>query len=357
MRPKQVIQALELLVNRKRPAFLWGPPGVGKSDIIAQVAKRLDMQLVDRRAATMGPTDAQGFPCPDTIEGVMKWLPPDFLPPMMIKKEVTTTTGKGKTAKTTTSIEMVPNDSKGILFLDELNQAVPAIQATLYQLLLDRRIGNYTLPDGWSILAAGNRESDRANAQRMPSALALRLVHLDYDINVDDWCEWALEQGDMVPTELLAFIRFKPGLLHKFDPSQRVSPNPRSWVFVGQLTHSKLDAIVETELFNGAVGEGPATEYRAFLQIYRDLPTVNSIKLNPDTVPIPSSPAVNYALTAALAAATEKDTFPRFMQYIKRMGVEWQVTYMRDAKSRTKNSITNDREFINWSLKNAAVIT
>lgn len=355
MRPSQLMQALNLCVQKRRPAFVWGPPGVGKSELVAQLAKQNEMTLVDRRAATLGPTDAQGFPVPDTEAGVMKWLPADFLPPMFIDKEVITTTGKGKAAKTTTTIERVKNDTRGILFLDELNQALPAIQATLYQLLLDRRVGAYELPDGWSILAAGNRESDRANAQRMPSALALRLVHLDYEINVDDWCEWALKQGDLVPTELLAFIRFRPDLLHDFDLKQRVSPNPRGWVFCGQLTNSGIDPTVEAELFKGTVGEGAATEYRGFLRICNNLPTVDSIKLNPDTVPVPTDPAVNFALTAALANATTKDVFGRLLQYVERMPPEWQATYMKDATKRD-TSLQSTRDFMTWALKNSEFV-
>ncbi len=357
MRPTAIRNALNVCLAKNRPAFVWGPPGVGKSDIVAQVAAERGMELRDVRLNLLDPTDIKGFPVPNTEAGHMEWLPANFLPPMFIDKQIETTTGKGKTAKTVVTTERIPNDTKGILFLDELNQAPPMVQAAAYQLLLNRKVGDYTLPEGWGILAAGNRESDRANAQRMPSALSLRLIHLDYEINVDDWCQWALDQGDRVPVELLAFIRFKPDLLHQFDAAQRSSPNPRGWVFCGELTNSGLPPAEEYELFKGTVGEAGAIEYKAFLSVYRDLPSVDSIKLNPDTVPIPKTQDVMFAITAALAAATTKDVFPRFMEYVKRMDAEWQITYVKDALARSKREIVNTKEFTQFAIKNSQFIS
>lgn len=280
----------------------------------------------------------------------MRWLPADFLPPMLVKEEV-------KISAKKTEMQLVENTSKGTLFLDEMNQAPPAVQAAGYQLLLNRRVGNYKLPANWSMIAAGNRESDRSNAQRMPAALALRLVHLDYDVNVDDWCTWAMDQGEKVPVELLSFIRFRPELLHAFDPKQRVSPNPRSWVFCGELTNRRLSGEVEFEMFKGTVGEAAAVEYKGFLQIHRELPSVDSILLDPDGTPISSSPAVRFAISAALAAKTTKDNFPRFMKYMERIGVEWLVTYVRDAQTRTKREICTTREFLKFATSHGHLLS
>ena len=348
MRPSALLAALNVCLDEHRPAFIWGPPGVGKSDLVAQLAASQGRELRDVRLNLLDPTDIKGFPVPNLEAGFMHWLPADFLPPMEIDKEVTT--GKGKTLKT--EVQRVPNDTRGILFLDELNQAPPSVQAAAYQLLLGRRIGNYILPDGWEVLAAGNRESDRANAQRMPSALSLRLVHFDYDVNVDDWCEWAVGQGtERVPTELVGFIRFRKDLLHGFNPSERVSPNPRSWTFVGQLTNKKLDAVTELEMFKGIVGEGPAGEYRAFLQIYRELPTVEQIQSNPEGTPVATAPAVKFAVSAMLAASTTKENFPAFLKYMMRMEQEWTSMYVRDAQKRTKRVFCDTKEYTNFAVK------
>jgi len=376
MRSSDIAQVLDICISNKRPAFIWGPPGVGKSDTVAQVAERRGMQLTDVRLNLLDPTDIKGFPMPDTATGQMHWLPANFLPPMMLEKEVpcdqhgvqlyegasgyTYEDGKvfKETAKNKVQMQLmkVPNDSTGILFLDELNQAPPMVQAASYQLLLNRAVGDYKLPDGWAILAAGNRESDRSNAQRMPAALSLRLTHVDYDVNVDDWCDWALDQGDAVPVELLAFIRFRPDLLHKFDATQRSSPNPRGWFFCGQYTNSGLAPELEFEMMKGTVGEAAAGEYKAFLQVFRELPSVDAVKLDPEGTPISDKPAVRFAIGAALAAATTKDVFGRFMQYMGRMEPEWQITYVRDAQRRTNREICSTKEYIKFATTHSHLL-
>ena len=161
MTPSQIVSALRSLLAIRQPAFLWGPPGVGKSQVVAQVARQNGLALRDIRAVLLDPVDLRGLPR-ISADGRSVWCPPAFLPG--------------------------PADpERGIVFLDELNAAPPLVQAACYQLVLDRAIGEYRLPDGWSIVAAGNREGDRAVAYRMPSALANRMVHLDFTPDLEDW--------------------------------------------------------------------------------------------------------------------------------------------------------------------------
>jgi hypothetical protein len=311
-------------MSKRRAAFIWGPPGVGKSDIVASIAKEDKLDLIDFRMALRDPTDIKGFPMPDTTTKTMKFFRDGEL----------------------------PTKGKGILFLDELNSAAPATQAAAMQLTLTGKIGDYTLPGGWRIIGAGNRESDRAVVNRMPSALALRFTHLDLDVSLDDWSTWALENN--MPTELIGFIRFRPNLLHAFDPSQRSSPNPRSWTFVSSDIGSSMDRDTEYEVLKGTVGEGAASEFVAFLQVYRDLPSIDSIMLNPDSVPVPTSPATLYALSSALGAKSKKDTFDRMMIYVERMPIEFQVVTVRDA-IRQNNTISATKAFVKWGINNASI--
>ena len=157
MKPSRVQEVLGQLLKKKWPVFLWGPPGVGKSSVVRQVVEEQKWELRDVRASLLDPTDLRGIP--SVNEGTAHWAPPSFLPN--------------------------DPDSKGVLFFDELNAAPPLVQASLYQLTLDRRIGEYVLPKGWRILAAGNRAEDRSVVYRMPAALSV-LYHLDFEADFDD---------------------------------------------------------------------------------------------------------------------------------------------------------------------------
>ncbi|NCC26299.1 MAG: MoxR family ATPase, partial [Deltaproteobacteria bacterium] len=231
MKPSEIVIALETVIHIRQPVFLWGAPGVGKSQVVAQVAARRSLELVDVRAVLLDPVDLRGIPRIDA-QGNAVWCPPSFL----------------------------PRSGQGVLFLDELNTAPPLVQAACYQLILDRKLGEYILPEGWVIVAAGNRESDRSVTHRMPSALANRLIHLDFDPDLDDWLVWA-EQAD-IDARLRAFLRFRPKLLHVFDPTrnEKAFPSPRSWEFASRVMRSGARWSTMRELLKGAVGESAAAE-------------------------------------------------------------------------------------------------
>ncbi len=324
MRPSQIKHAVRHLMSKNRPVFIWGPPGVGKSDIVQSIADEDKLQLIDFRMALRDPTDLKGFPMPDVKTSTMKFFRDAEL----------------------------PTKGKGILFMDELNSATPATMATGMQLSLTGKIGDYTLPPGWRIVAAGNREGDRAAVNRMPSALSLRFTHLDLEVSLADWCTWAMEHNQ--PLDMIAFLRFRPGLLHAFDPAKRSSPNPRSWNFVAQAADGTLDADTEYEVTKGIVDEGAAAEYTAFKRVYKDLPTIDSIMLNPDKVAVPEQIDTLYALSTALGAAAKRDTFDRMMQYVTRMPIEFQVVAVRDAARKTKE-VASTKAFVKWGIANAEI--
>lgn len=176
--------------------MIWGPPGIGKSSIVGQIAQENDIDFVDVRLSQLAPTDLRGLPVAE--DGISKWYPPEFL----------------------------PRDGKGILFLDELNMAPPAMQGVAQQLILARKVGSYVVPSGWFVWAAGNRKEDRAAVFDMPTPLANRFLHLEAQPDFDSFKAYALETG--VHEQIIAFLSFRPTLLHKIDPQQPAWPSPRS---------------------------------------------------------------------------------------------------------------------------------
>ena len=327
MKPSSVRASLHHLIDVQQPTFIWGPPGVGKSDVVRQVAKESKLELRDVRLSLMDPIDLKGFPTIDTVKKQMKWLPADFL----------------------------PTKGKGILFLDELNAAPQTVQAAAYQLVLDRKIGNYELPEGWAVLAAGNRAGDRAVVHEMPSALKSRFTHLDFEVNVDEWNIWAMDAD--VHLDIRAFIRFRPNLLHFFEPASnpRSFPTPRTWSFVDKLYKKNLPAADEFELIQGTIGEGAAAEFAGFVRQIKDLPTVDQVLLDPDNTKLPANPGAQYAMCTALDSKATTGNIARVMKYIERMPVEFQTIFIRSA-IRRDTKLTGTKSYIDWGLRNQNVL-
>ncbi len=302
MIPSRITSALLALLPLRQPVFLWGAPGVGKSQVVRQVAEKLEIELCDVRAVLLDPVDLRGLPRIDA-DNRAAWCAPAFL----------------------------PTKGQGVVFLDELNAAPPLVQAGCYQLVLDRRLGEYELPDGWAIVAAGNRETDRAVTHRMPSALANRFVHLDFEADLEDWVNWAVQHD--IPEELVAFLRFRPELLHSFDPTrnEKSFPSPRSWEFVGKIMRSVKDKEIFPSLAAGTVGLGAASELLGFLRVYEDLPDVDDILAQPERAVIPGEPATLYALCQALAYRAGEQTVASLLEFALRLPPEFSVLLARDC--------------------------
>ncbi|MEZ6139190.1 MAG: MoxR family ATPase [Zavarzinella sp.] len=281
-----------------------GATGIGKSTLIRQVAVEEQLTLVDIRATLLDPVDLRGLPHLDG--SAVSWCPPSFL----------------------------PQTGRGILFLDELAQAPPLVQSACLQLTLDRRLGEYELPPYWTIIAASNRNEDRAGTHRLISPLLNRFIHLDLEPSLEDWQAWAVTNG-IVP-EVRAFLNFRPNLLFGFDPSlqSRAFPTPRSWEFVSaamsQVPRDLLHSVVI-----GCVGDGPAAEFTSFLRLFQQLPNIDDALQHPETTPIPHDPATLYALVGALVerCRTDHSPLPQFVRYASRLPEEFGMVAIRDALS------------------------
>ena len=289
MTPHELHRYLSQLLHHglKLSVMLWGPPGIGKSSIVAQLARETGLDLVDVRLSQLAPTDLRGLPVAEG--GLARWYPPEFL----------------------------PRSGTGVLLLDELNMAPPVMQGIAQQLILDRRVGSYEVPEGWFIWAAGNRKEDRASVFEMPAPLANRFLHLDIRPDFDSFRTYALERG--VHEQVLAFLSFRPALLHQLDAQRPAWPSPRSWEMAGRLHAVGLDLAP-------AVGEPAAAEFAAFLQVYTRLTGVAAIlEGKGEAERFPEEPSLRYALVVALSmrAKDSAQALHAFRWLVQRSPAEW----------------------------------
>ena len=256
--PTNAKKSLRKAFKNKRPIFLWGPPGIGKSDIIKQLGTELDAHVIDVRLSLWEPTDIKGIPYFDSNTSKMVWAPPSELP----------------------DAEMAKQHKTIILFMDEMNSAAPSVQAAAYQLVLNRRVGTYQLPDNVVMVAAGNRETDKGVTYRMPAPLANRFVHLEMTCDWEDWQDWAVE--NKVHKDVVGFLTFSKKDLYDFDPksASRAFATPRSWSFVSELlVDNDCDESTLTDLTSGAIGEGLAIKFMAHRKHSSKMPNPTDILL------------------------------------------------------------------------------
>lgn len=256
------------------PVMLWGPPGVGKSQIIAQVAARHDAPMIDIRLSQMEPSDLRGIPF--RIDNWVEWAVPAMLP------------------------DVKRHGESGILFLDEITSAPPSVSAAAYQLILDRRLGAYEVPPGWAIFAAGNRQGDRGVTYTMPAPLANRFSHFEVEANLDDWVAWAYSNN--IDERLIGFLRFRPERLFDFDPAHNpvAFPSPRSWEFAHRALQ-KFDGSPQLLLaaLQACVGPAAGLELNAFVENLERMPDLDAI-LRGEEVEVPREADLQYAVASAL---------------------------------------------------------
>lgn len=326
MKPSQLLAALERLIPVGMTTWIWGPPGVGKSDIVREAAARLKRPVIDVRCVTLDPVDLRGIPHVNG-GGLTHWAPPSFLP---------------------------RGESNAVLFFDELAQAPQLVQAACLQLTLDRRIGEYELPKDVTVIAASNRQEDRAGTHRVITPLLNRFVHLHIEVSHEDFHNWAVMTG--VNPLVRGFLSWKHDLLHKFDPAKRndlAFPTPRSWSFVSRILPA-CSIADRQEIVAGAVGAAAAAEFCAYCEMATKLPDPLAILKDPDTAPVPSDePSVMYALINALTEVFRGDRslYGAVAKYSLRMPTEWGVKFMRDC-TKVDAKVLTSKEGQAWVAQN-----
>ena len=327
MKPSRLIAVLSSMLGQRWPAFVWGPPGIGKSSIVHTVARSAGLNVIDLRASLLDPTDLRGIPA--IVDGRAVWCPPAFLPTF--------------------------KDKPGVLFLDEINAAPPLVQASLYQLVLDRRVGEYALPDGWWIVAAGNRQKDRAVTFRMSSALANRFVHIELETDVTDRRIWARERG--IDPLVVAFIGYRPGLLRE-DPSESVAyPTPRSWEMLSDVLQKFSGYKDCADILPGIVGEGAAAEFATFVRKSINTKQLEEIVLDPESAALPKALDGLHVLTTWLVhSADREDVLRASAILLQRLPPEFSVVLAKELLG-IKSSFARESGYKAFMKANANLIS
>lgn len=301
---------LDLFFNYNRrnvvAVNLEGPPGIGKTDLIAQLAEKFRVQFMDLPLIIWDQVDMRGVPYTKSNKdgiGETHWALPAEL----------------------------PKEGRGILFLDEFKQAFQSLQNCASRLILARKLGEYKVPDGWFIILASNRDTDKAGTHKMASFLNNRVAHYEIAPNVEEWQNWAIRAN--IHPSIIAFMKIRPHLLHDFDPDRKAFPSPRSWAFFSEL-------LGDTPLPNGTrtppckledvpafaistIGEATASEFFPFFQQTAKLPSFEEIIADPKKTPVPNDPSPAYAVAVMVAMRCNEKNIDPAWTYLDRLKEEY----------------------------------
>jgi len=296
MTPTELRNYLDALIVHQITCsvMIWGAPGIGKSSIVQQLTQDHELDFVDVRLSQLAPTDLRGLPVPK--EGITYWAPPEFL----------------------------PREGKGVLFLDEINMAPPSMQGVAQQLILDRKVGSYEVPEGWFIWSAGNRKEDRAGVFDMPAPLANRFIHLEVEVDIDSFRHYAHATG--LNELLIGFLAFREDLLHKMSPNEIAWPSPRSWEIAGNLYAADLN-------IESAVGLSAAAEFYAYLEVTENIPDIKGIVAGTKKPSFPTEVSLKYATTMSLVAQSKQpeQALNALRWLVDKASAEWVQLYATDA--------------------------
>lgn len=332
--------ALEYCLSKRTPCMFWGAPGIGKTQIVYQTGAALSLPVIVYQASLGDPTDVKGLPDFDRSGGItrVKWAQPSDFP-------------------------YVDRDGpRGILFIDEINTATPAMMASLMRLVLEGRSGDYVMPPEWFIVAAANRLSDRASANAMPTALANRFRHFDVIAEIapkptssSDWGSWALRSG--ISPYLVAFLRRNPGLLHVMpkDRNERSFPTPRSWERLAGALDAPDD--LRQVMFAGDVGDEAAGALVSFLRNVAKCPSLDDIERDPKGCKTFADHELDccYAVVEMMTRGATPRNFDALMTYAGRLSAEYSASFVRGATD-AKPELTNTGAFQDWSVRNSKLV-
>lgn len=333
-----VAQLREALIKDFRVGLtpmVTSSPGMGKSDIIKDVAKLFNLKVIDLRLSQCEPVDMQGYP--GVVNNRMTFFAPEFFP---------------------LESDPIPEGYKGwVLFLDEFNSANQQTESAAYRLLLDREVYKYKLHPLCVVVAAGNLITDRAIVTAQSTGTTSRLNHYRLKVDHKLWIEWANSHD--IDHRIISFIKFKPNLLHKFDPatSEMTFPCPRTWAFASKVvsTEEKIDKLTKIRLA-GTIGEGAAIEFSTYSEIYQNLPTIEQIMNDPRSGwKPPTEPSEQYAITTMLAHEANLPNINKIITAMERLPLDFQIITIKDMYKKTPE-LKDNIAICDWKSKNVSAM-
>ena len=308
----QLANAMTACVSIDQPLMIWGPPGVGKSESVAQLCANVDGELVDIRLSQYESVDLRGLPDVDTADQTV-WRVPSSIP------------FEGTS---------FPDDRPVILFLDEVMHANASVLSVAFQLVLDRRVGEHKLKSNVRIILASNRETDRGGVGKMPTPLANRLSHVELLPAFEPWKAWAYDHG--IHPMVTGFLSKQPQQLDGFDAAlksgAKAFPTPRTWKKVSDWVEAlKHDPVLAETMVNATVGEAAGAAFNAFLRIGHKLPDVDDIIKDPQKAKVPEESDVLHAVVSMLVAYMDNQRAQPFAQYARRLPLEYQTVFVADV--------------------------
>ena len=321
--------------------MLWGPPGVGKSQAVRQIAKNIEadsgkhVEVTDVRLLLFNPIDLRGIPVASEDRTLAVWLKPKIF-------------------------QMDDSDSVvNILFLDEISAAPQSVQAAAYQITLDRVVGEHKLPDNCIVIAAGNRVTDKSVSFKMPKALANRLLHIEIEGSFESWRKWAVRSG--INSKVLGYLSFRNDRLFGFDATNDdlAFPTPRSWEMVSSLLNNVMDDVVKIyPMIAGLIGSGPAIEFRTWCGVYHDLPTMDDV-FSGKTIDVPKGTDAMYALVSSMTAYASEHrndivAIGNSLSYAKRLPADFAellIQNYRDFEKDYESFLHSVPEYMDYAVK------
>ena len=335
---EQAPELIKDILKANLVPMLHSSPGIGKSSIYKQIAKEYDLLLIDLRLSQCDPTDLSGFPFLNEKRTKAGYVPMDTFPIVgdSLPKKADGTFYKG-----------------WLLLLDEFNSAPMSVQAAAYKLVLDKEVGQHKLHPKVYCVAAGNLASDKAIVNRLSTAMQSRVIHLQLMADFKPWINWGNANG--IDYRILAYIGFRPEILHKFAPDHDdfTFPCPRTWEFLSDIIKPwKKIGRSKAPILDGTIGEGAAREFLGFCDVFGQIPTIEQILANPATIQLDDEPSIRYATAALIANHADYNNFGTLLQCITRMPIEFQVICLQ-AAFRREQDIGGHPEWKKWTIKNA----